>query len=388
MTHQENNSLKRGHYRLTARTESAMFMHSPRGAEYSEIRSSALRGMMRYWLRAALARSASLEELRTFERFVFGDELTGTRLSIRTDVAQRYEEICTKRSPVPHKLVPLSGATDVVASDSDPTTALTSEASSPQPTEATTADAGSAQKSDPRKNRPQRPEPFPLVSSINPGVDLHVTLSATGAASDDALEAALAALWLAANLGGFGTRKRRGAGSLSIVAIEPSHAFSVPESEGVFPSAAELSTFLSMGLRYARSTLSRIFAIHGKSGGTPDLTIPYLAGAFQVSVAAVDGGDEEEIRRSLMLSLREFKNPAFGLPLKLNGQFVVPENTPKGRRVRFASPLWIRTVKTASGYAVVTTLLDPLPHAPGLDAGKITGFLEKLGAAVLPEVSA
>ena len=93
-----------GEVRVRARTESAVFMHSPRGPEYSELRGSAIKGMMRYWMRAALARSAALEELRRFESFVFGDAAQfGTRLAVSVELHRRYEEICTKRSPVPHK---------------------------------------------------------------------------------------------------------------------------------------------------------------------------------------------------------------------------------------------------------------------------------------------
>jgi hypothetical protein len=116
-----------------------------------------------------------------------------------------------------------------------------------------------------------------------------------------------------------------------------------------------------------------------------------------VVVAPLGDGSEEDVRRKIMESLRPYKNPAFGLPLQLDGKWIerrvrakkgAPVKDPA--RERYASPLWIRVVRVgsrssspgepsaSSQWVGVFTVLRPFPRTAVSQPEQVYEFLRGL----------
>lgn len=294
---------------LELRNDTALFMHGTAGPHLVEVRPAAFRGAMRYWFRAVTGPFVALADLRRLEEELFGGA-HGQQLTVRCRVRRMYKDISTKlRRPLPHK--------------------------EQQPVEIAAIREGS-------------------------GFELQLWRVAGGAQ----WECAQHALWLALHLGAFGQRARRGAGSLSITASD----------SGLLPALApplelgELRGRLEAGIRAARGAFLALARDSGLAvSAEPERRGFPVLRRGAVLVEALGAGSEEEQRQTLMLRLRDFKNPVFGLPLKLDGRWVG-----KGR---WASPLWVRLTPLASGWAGVFTVLEPFPGVPGTDPQKLAAFL-------------
>ena len=147
-----------------------------------EARAASFRGALRFWWRA-LAAEPDLDELRRREAAVFGD--TGRASAVRVDV-----ETVRQVQPLGWR-----------AARSIPRVAIDAEAS-----------LGLDYLGFSLRQMRQRPERVCFPS----GTKLRLRLRLRRGADESALREAGAALWLLVNLGGLGTRARRGFGSLEV----------------------------------------------------------------------------------------------------------------------------------------------------------------------------
>lgn len=310
-------------YKFTLRTQSALFMHSESGRQQAELRVSSIRGAMRYWFRAMLASSCSPQRLHDLEGQCFGDRLYGTRLQMRS---------CKETSRLRALKLPHKGRE--------------------------------------------------AAEAFEAGTELWIEFSQTPAVFDpQCFSAALWSFWLALSLGGFGARARRGAGSVSLQLIEP-------ELEGMplgvfFRDTTELKDYLQEGLRGARGAFNELQLEAEVNPDSRTRQLPHLSVSEDPSrIVVIEVGDPKEsehsIRERIMLQLRQVKNPVFGLPLKLDGEWVKQfSSAGKVRsKARHASPLWIHLNQTEQCWAAVLTVLRPLPSAEKLDVVKISEFID------------
>lgn len=208
----------------------------------------------------------------------------------------------------------------------------------------------------PHKNGGQRgPSP-----RIPPKTEFNIDLAAAPWVGDGALPRAAAAMWIALHLGGVGLRSRRGAGSVVVTKIEPAQSGPLVQATDV----QELATNLSAGLASALTTIRN--GTGTQQGQQP--AWPSLLGASIVVAPVQNAHDESAARRQIMLALRAFKDPAFGLPYSNGNQNI---------RGRHASPLWIRLVPLNGTFAAVYTFLRS--RSIQGDVQRISAFLESRG---------
>jgi hypothetical protein len=153
-----------------------------------------------------------------------------------------------------------------------------------------------------------------------------------------------AGLWAFLRLGGIGFRARRGAGSCKLtegkVLISPSSGtdLSLSQDENLpeffFVRAQTKETLqieIDAGLHYFRQALTKAFPLSSFPVSAPSTV-------FQnIEVNSFQASSEQEARAELMLKLRQAKNPIFGLPYRIDGNWVRGENIPN----RFPSPLFV-----------------------------------------------
>ncbi|MBL7662200.1 type III-B CRISPR module RAMP protein Cmr1 [bacterium] len=310
------------------RTETALFSLAFGGLP---LREQAFKGAMRYWYRAFCASAYNLKSLAHKESQIFGSSgrqgqaTRGVRLQlIRPNVLP--QEI----SPQPHK-----------------------------------------ERVKPLRALPARHE-FQLV------------LSQPHSMRDEDFLKACAALWLAATIGGFGRRSRRGAGGVRVISISGSYQLNLPVIHQQW-SSDELKNALSAGLIEARKILFE----GGKNIETPNQLrgdIPQLVSGkdgSHIIISDLGPSSEAEARAKLMLKLRQFKNQIFGLPLKINqgengAQAERKERFSREGSKRYASPVWIRLIELKSGWTMIVTLLLPLPRVKTANRDKLDEFLAAL----------
>ncbi|MCG8349650.1 MAG: type III-B CRISPR module RAMP protein Cmr1 [Chloroflexales bacterium] len=149
--------------------------------EVTELRAPAFRGVLRYWLRALHGATESSPErvakVAAAERDVFGDTTRRSSLTLRVR-GQPKSKPPWDPSGAQHGLQYLLFSV---------------------------------------RQRNLRPRSDDIRPSVSAGESFELTLQQHGKAPDDhALRQGLGALWLLCNLGGLGTRSRRGAGSLAV----------------------------------------------------------------------------------------------------------------------------------------------------------------------------
>lgn len=225
---------------------------------------------------------------------------------------------------------------------------------------------------------------------IDPGQKLELVMNTRKTSADRCLKVAVGSLWLLVNLGGLGSRSRRGAGSLKTVSTDTKDFnFTTPD---VNPSG--LAIFLEEGIK----TTKRVFEEYsGKQSSPPISTPPYTSFSKLTKLWVFDKiwpsseGALHEIGTVLASYRREknrgrtgnllkgvpveFKSAAFGLPI----QFYFPRsrkgatlswemenNKVSGRR---ASPLIIKVHKLAQqkyGVSLLLLLAEFLPNGESL----------------------
>lgn len=309
-------------YRVRMLTETALFMHGARGPDSAELRPTAFRGALRYWFRCLLLSVAPLDRAREVECSVFGTPDHRSSLMIRL---RRIRSTQGHAFELPHK------------------------------------------EDEKRRQR---------AGCYQAGSEFEIELADhfSGEANPQLHAALRATLWTMSCLGGVGARSRRGAGTLRLVAQSRSD---FPEL-GQQANAEELSLAIGKGLALARTAASILAGTHTEAAED----LPRLSSnpeRTRIVVASLGEGEEQEMRSRLMMRLREFKNPAFGLPLLMNGSWV----TSTDRRVQqFASPVWLRLMRGQGQWFVVGTFMPPTPQAEGIDLLKVHGLFDSFAGRV------
>lgn len=305
---------------------------NPRSGE-PELRIPSIRGLLRYWLRAAAgAANPDVQHVRTCETDTFGSVSRGSPLSIWLSNA----------------FIPASPATRVSVSNFVSAMNFVGE---PPSDEQHYLFWSMKQKATWRKA-------FPAGTEF----DLHLALRArtqdadTGKDADIAFQRALGALWLLVHLGGVGSRSRRGAGSLSPLNVSVTGFSSDPVYLPFAPpsSVEDLQKHLQDGIAGVRARFSTN-------------SLPYPRPATQLPPFDILARDycrlwilrsptsawntPDDVLDELGASLREYRGSvhplearaAFGLPIIVRDGGNIP-----GRR---ASPLLLRvsSVVTVTG---------------------------------------
>jgi hypothetical protein len=296
---------------IQTRVTTAMFVHGAGGT--AAPRGPAFRGLMRYWLRAALGAVATPAELRRAEERVFGapdpEKGRGVGLRVGGEPPRTGQKLL-----LPH-------------------------------------------------HRSGVPREHPSPSScILPGASFVVTLCEPAARGDeDALRAAAWSFWLAASLGGFGQRARRGAGSLQLGRIETGGRADFPPDGRIPGGTDQLAERLRRMVPRALSAIRRLVpgsAMAGAPVSPPPFPMLVLEpkGALDTSivVAPLQATQEQDARAEVMRALRPHKSSVFGLP------YMKPAHGDHSQRGRHASPLWVHLCPTSGGgfLAVYTVMLS------------------------------
>jgi hypothetical protein len=342
-------------YEVSFRVETALFLHGGESSSAAELRTSALKGMMRYWFRAAACQFAPLKQVRQLEWDLFGGP--GRRAPFQIAVAEfnRQQAVVDRGlSILPHKEQP----------------------NARQQRSAIRAGTTFAVRISPRL------EAIGGASHVAEGpvsegpvsegpIDARLSDRSRQRLSLERYEILFWCLWCSAHLGGIGTRSRRGAGSLSIRKMSP------PFDPLLFPRDVEtpqaltetLSAGLSRFMQLLRSQLTGGAALAAPSGASPTDTLhgtPHFSASSKIRVAPVGAStlDEQEVRSKVMMLLRPHKNPAFGLPLRLDSGWV--RGAPDVRR--HASPLHLHLSRGKSQWLLTAIELAPLPSVVAAEA--------------------
>lgn len=200
------------------------------------------------------------------------------------------------------------------------------------------------------------------VGALSPGERVEIAIEGRPGAGNTQSELllALGALWLLANLGGLGSRSRRGFGSVVVTSVKPFDGQSLPSFQmpdrGRGPG--DLASFLSEGLEKLRNLYSGYLGQSpvGATRAWEGTTLPeydiLARGAARIKVASVTFPHWEEVLDHLGRRLKQARGmyarprrQTFGLPM------------PSRRDVRRASPLLFKVVRFPSGrYGAVLTL--------------------------------
>jgi CRISPR type III-B/RAMP module RAMP protein Cmr1 len=302
-------------------SETALFMGSSREGE-SELRASAIKGTARYWLRTLVSHRFDSAGLRALDGWVFGDRRThGPSFVIAQTGGERRSQ--KTRSLTPHKNIK-------------------------------------------GENPP----------SLGAGQDYELKIGIPADDSGLRLQLVAAALWAAFSLGGFGMRKRRGAGSYTIISAEAEDFASNPQTlEISFTSEDSSAEQIRKSLNNIEAIVERA-ANATKTQPATEMQIPSLFRDGAVATFELAAGDETAFRKNLMEALRPFKSSAFGLPLQMDGHFLKGPGLPR----RHASPLWLSgrpQTPAELPWRGIATVVPPFP--PG-DASKVKEFLLSLPA--------
>ncbi|MEI7556907.1 type III-B CRISPR module RAMP protein Cmr1 [Candidatus Chlorohelix sp.] len=279
-------------YKFTVKTTSALFMHGAN--KEAELRPPSIKGVMRYWYRAIAGAYFEPDELRKKEAEIFGTTDTGSKLTVR--IVENNSIRFESRDLLPHKA---------------------------------------------ERNRRSPSQ------SIIAGNTFDITLQSYPPGSPEP-DAAAWALWVALNLGGFGQRARRGAGSLQLVSVAPVIQ-GMPNTPPKFPEITAIRECLQTGLDAAIKVISKGGQVRNLREFEDFPILDYECA--RVYVRKLEAKSEEEARRKLMEQLRPYKNPIFGLP------YMIPATGEERRNGRFASPLHLHLVPLQEGMALIQTVL-------------------------------
>lgn len=192
-----------------------------------ELRAPSLRGAMRYWYRALLGGStlpySDNKSLKGLEAEVFGETERGSAIAVLIHTDKPEVETFQKDRAI--------RTADGSFLPTGKDYLLWSMAAS---------------------GRPGTPRYQPDREYIKPGNTFTVELRSRVPQKTDALEKAIAALWLVANLGALGSRANRGAGSIEIRSENPIGGLSF----GICPTVDELQQYLVGGILQCLSLIS------------------------------------------------------------------------------------------------------------------------------------
>ena len=293
---------------INLKTLTPLFLHGAETTDAPELRAPSIRGLMRYWFRAAMGGvigDKNLNGLRMLESELFGDTEKSGAISIRIN-SPKIEKISK---------VPLL----------------------------------------PHKNTPNR---FAITDA-----EFKIILSGGQFVRESVWKAGIDSLLLAANLGGFGQRARRGYGDLEIEDVDKpnldNYKFSLDNIEKCLPE------FLK--------TIQKDFKI--------------LAADFKIPIT----GFSSEIPSFPCFS----KETRFWVSKENDRQIVISDfmnRIPKtpllgGIQPRHASPLWVRPIKkNESQWALLMTYLPSKTCCPKDEQSpkEVAEILEKYGIREIP----
>lgn len=295
---------------FSVQATTAMFMHGAGGSSgAAELRPPSIKGVLRYWFRAVAGAYFEPAELRKCEAEVFGDTDSGAKLIVRV-VEKTVSYPNQKPFLLPHKAQP---------NQKSPSNAVAPNSR------------------------------FDIVLQSYPG-------------AEKGFEAACWSLWVAINLGGFGQRARRGAGSLKLEKVEPSIQ-NMPVWRA-YQHIGNLADDLQSGLTQVCTTIAQL-----GNKGYNDLrklneieNFPILApDCAKIQVIELSANNEQKARSELMEVLHkiEYKGPAFGLPFSVGQdpkRYV--KMADRDKTDRHASPLHLHITQLPNNYyALVQTLM-------------------------------
>lgn len=338
------------------------------GAEQGqpEIRASAIRGALRYWLRAALGglAGADVRAVRREEARVFGAASDHGEGAEGDRALQGVSAVSVVMPPVRAPSKPYERARAVSVSKGGRTLL--------QPTGrdylywSMTGIGGAAR-------------PY-----VMPGSRFQFTMGEyPGRANGAALAAAMGALWLLTRLGGIGSRSRRAAGNIAVTAPDVWEELRFGSRAADVEAAAQE---LASGIETLRKWLAKRLGLPGKGPvGRPsfDVLAPsacriWVLGLWPTWDAAVETmgaalrdfrtyrePDHANVRRwARGERIATVERAAFGLPLlfrykdhtkaSVEGRYGRPEVVAHRR----ASPLWLSVWKLQAGYAGIATLFE------------------------------
>lgn len=321
---------------------SAMFMHGTEQKKEAELRPPSFKGEMRYWFRALAANSYKLEQLAELENKIFGsaDQDNGSKLILRVSNSKIET---SEYYLLPHK-----------------------------------------------EDQFRRGE----KEAVEPGSSFTLELIARPGLDPKYFTVACWSLWVAINLGGFGQRARRGAGSLLLLDNPNLDTAEKPFNfVSQFNTTQELKNYLEQGLSVARHWIGQLEQPAAPpptfiATNYPDYPVlnPIVA---KVQIAQINKQNEQDARKELMLRLRGYKNPAFGLP------YNVPQVGGAWIRERHASPMHLHLTPLSNRqFALVQTLMyqklaaiplrqpNALPNS-GLDWSEMKRYLNESNATLV-----
>ena len=351
---------------------SPAFIGGPRARKDVELRTSSLRGALRYWLRALISEQ-DVAQLREAEGRIFGRTGKGGGASSVTVRAAKDSTMETRTVdqmlqgyPKPQQGHPLPGIHYALFS---------MKANNDQPARAALTGA------------------FQFTLMRRPGVF-----------SSQPMRRAYAALWCLTHLGSVGARSRRGFGALQVSAgtLRPSWAKDLPPLDVSADTPQALHDEIEQGLSQIRHVLGLQSASFTSSGY--DMLAPGACRIFVLDRTFTSALDAVHAAVGALAVYRHLLQPdyavvktamtggplsspvqraAFGLPIVF-GFHDVPGRRPleAGKIRRRSSPLWIRPVRLADGnFAVVLVFFKSalLPSGAQLSINHKNGPVPSLG---------
>lgn len=288
-------------YTFTVKTASAMFMHGADKQKGAELRPPSIKGVMHFWFRALAGGMLGLADLWKLEGKIFGSSEAG-------------QGVCVRSEGNPAQAVPWPNL-------------LPHKQQVPSPAI--------------KEN-----EKFQIILRQNPRRDLQL------------LNAAAWSLWLALNLGGFGQRSRRGAGSLTIELIDP-----LPEGmemKSAFTDLGSLQAYLEGGIHAAKSCFKEAaekfsYPILATKRDSDPNRFPILSsGSAKIVIGEMEANTEFRAR-SLIMERRDKVDPS---PKHDNSAFGYARGSD-----RLASPVIVHLYQNSerSFWTITTWFHTPFP---------------------------
>lgn len=316
---------------LKCRVVTPMFMAGADG-QTPELRPSEFKGMMRFWWRAIKAED-NIEQLKREETEIFGGTgETGCKSKINLRLSHNYS------------LIQKYKGTDI-RNDYKLKWNFNSEE---RTLTGIHSGIGYLLYSTTLKG--------PGREFIKDGFTFEILLSSF---HDEALKEALASLWLAIYLGGFGTRARRGGGNLVIDEIEPRNTFDIDFICSV-KNKNGLKEWLASNLTHIKNN---VIGKDIKSTNTKKYSV--LAGSklliFDHENSWIDalnllGKRFSEFRHKNRSKV--FETAAFGMPVMHRGFRMVPYKHDGRLSERFASPLIFKVIESEDLYFPILLRLN------------------------------
>ncbi len=301
---------------FTLQTVTPLFLAGA-NPENAELRAPAFRGVMRYWLRALVGRTYSLDKLIAIEESIFGSTSTGSAIQIRVQQASKQPISFTEKTGVQQR--------DGTWKATGKGYLLWSMKKS-----------GSEAKNNVKSARWY----FPTNTQFTMTLVVRDQESQT-------VKQAVVALWLLTHLGSIGSRSRRGAGSLSVKSVGENPttlSFATPAT----PPA--LKQHIEQGIHIARELTDAITTLEQEAEF--DILSSTACRIWILSESTTTWHNSDQAMDAIGESLQDYRasiNPPerraiFGLPLILKG--LQDRKLQKQlEEARKASPLLLRVTK-------------------------------------------